>query len=209
MTLQVEVTFTGETRKPENVAEVLIKIPQILDDVFCDDKLVPMWGLPENISHRSQLNNERSRQNPRGAVYPTFLSYQELEAPDLVGADKYFLRSATIQIMTILLNWLISGLAVFVTAYLLPGVKISGFTTALVVAVVLGVINAFIKPILIILTLPINILTLGLFTLVINVLLIILTTKLVPGFKVDGFWWALVFSIVLSLVNAFLHGLER
>ena len=73
--------------------------------------------------------------------------------------------------------------------------------------VVLGIINAFIKPVLIILTLPINILTLGLFTFVINALIIILTSGLVPGFKVNGFWWALLFSIVLSIVNSFLHQL--
>lgn len=109
--------------------------------------------------------------------------------------------------MAILINWLVSGLAILVTAYLLPGVHVSSFTSALVAAVVLGVINAFIKPILLILTLPINILTLGLFTLVINASVIILTSKLVPGFKVDGFWWALAFGIVLSLINSFLNRL--
>lgn len=109
--------------------------------------------------------------------------------------------------MVILINWLVSGLAILVTAYLLPGVHVSSFTSALVTAVVLGVINAFIKPILLILTLPINILTLGLFTLVINALLIMLTSNLVSGFKVDGFWWALAFSIVLFLINSFLHRL--
>lgn len=107
--------------------------------------------------------------------------------------------------MGILINWVISALAILVTAYILPGVHLSGFTTALVVAIVLGIINAVIKPILIILTLPINILTLGLFTLVINAVIIIITSNLVPGFKVDGFLWALLFSIVLSIINSFLH----
>lgn len=111
--------------------------------------------------------------------------------------------------MFILINWLISALAIVVTAYVLPGVHITNFTTALVVAVVLGIINAFIKPILIILTLPITILTLGLFTLVINALMIIITANLVSGFKVDGFLWALLFSIVLSIVSSFLHRLEK
>lgn len=106
--------------------------------------------------------------------------------------------------MSIIINWLVSALAILVSSYVLPGVHIASFTTALVVAVVLGIINAVIKPILIILTLPINILTLGLFTLVINALIILLATNLVPGFKVDGFLWALTFSIVLSLVNSFL-----
>ncbi len=109
--------------------------------------------------------------------------------------------------MGILINWLVSGFAILVTAYILPGVHVESFISALVAAVVLGVINAFIKPILLILTLPINILTLGLFTFVINALVIILTANLVPGFKVDGFWWALIFSIVLSLINSFLHKL--
>ena len=109
--------------------------------------------------------------------------------------------------MNILINWLVSALAILVTAYLLPGIVVTSFTSALVAAVVLGVINAFIKPILLILTLPINILTLGLFTLVINALVIILAARLVPGFKVDGFWWALIFSIILSLINSFLHKL--
>lgn len=111
--------------------------------------------------------------------------------------------------MKILINWLVSSLAILVAAYILPGVRVSSFTSALVAAVVLGVINAFIKPILLLLTLPINILTLGLFTFVINALVIILTANLVPGFKVDGFWWALLFSIVLSLINAFLHQMGK
>jgi len=109
--------------------------------------------------------------------------------------------------MNILINWLVSAFAILVTAYLLPGVVVGNFTTALVVALVLGIINAFIKPILLILTLPINILTLGLFTFVINALIIILTADLVPGFKVNGFWWALLFSVVLSIINSFLHQL--
>lgn len=107
--------------------------------------------------------------------------------------------------MSLLINWLISALAIIVTAYILPGVHIEGFTTALVVAVVLGVINIFIKPILIILTLPINILSLGLFTFVINAVIIILVSKIVPGFKIDGFIWALLFSIILSVINSVLH----
>ncbi len=109
--------------------------------------------------------------------------------------------------MSILINWLISAFAIIVTAYLLPGVHVSSFSAALVAAIVLGIINAFLKPILLILTLPINLLTLGLFTFVVNALVIILTANLVPGFKVDGFWWALFFSIVLSIINSFLHQL--
>lgn len=107
--------------------------------------------------------------------------------------------------MSILINLLLSTIAVVVTAYVLPGVNVDSFLTALVVAVALGVVNAILKPILVILTLPINILTLGLFTLVINALLVLLVSAFVPGFHVDGFLWALVFGLVLSVVNGFLH----
>lgn len=111
--------------------------------------------------------------------------------------------------MAILLNLLVSSIAVFVTAYILPGIKVNDFFTAIVVAIVLGVINAFLKPVLIILTLPINVLTLGLFTFVINALLIMLTSFLVPGFYVANFWWAILFSLVVSLVSSFLNSLSR
>lgn len=111
--------------------------------------------------------------------------------------------------MKILINWLISGLAVIVTAYLLPGVFVRDFFTALVVALVLGIINAILRPILVILTLPINIMTLGLFTFVINAVLVLMVTAIVPGFTVINFWWALLFSLVLSLINWFLHTLSR
>ena len=105
--------------------------------------------------------------------------------------------------MSRIFNWLIFTLAVIVAAYLLPGVTVSGFFAALVTALVLGFINTFIKPIVVILTLPINILTLGLFYLVINTLLIMLASAIVPGFTVANFWWAALFSIVLWLVNLF------
>ncbi len=100
---------------------------------------------------------------------------------------------------------MVSTLAIIVSAYLLPGVHVESFISALALAVVLGVINAFIKPVFLILTLPINILTLGLFTFILNALFILLAAKVVPGFRVDGFWWAFIFGIVLSLVNAVLH----
>ena len=103
--------------------------------------------------------------------------------------------------MSFLLQWLVSGVAIIITAYLLPGVALEGFLAALVTALVLGLVNAIIRPILILLTLPLNILTLGLFTLVINALLIMLAASIVPGFAVQGFWWALLFGIVLAIVN--------
>lgn len=110
--------------------------------------------------------------------------------------------------MRILLHWFLRALAIMITAYLLPGIVLKSFFVALVVAVVLGIFNTILKPILIILTLPITILTLGLFTLVINAGLIMLTSKVVDGFYVQSFWWALLFSLILSLVNAILHSLE-
>jgi putative membrane protein len=103
--------------------------------------------------------------------------------------------------MKLLIRWIISALAIIVTAYILPGVHISGFLAALVLAVVLGAINMIIRPILVILTLPLSIMTLGLFVLVINALLVMLAAYIVPGFSVTNFGWALLFGIVLALVN--------
>lgn len=103
--------------------------------------------------------------------------------------------------MQAIISLVLSALAVVISAYILPGVHVENFLTAIVVAVVLGIINAIIKPILIVLTLPINILTLGLFTFVINGIVIVLVSLVVPGFKVDGFVWAVLFSLVLSVVN--------
>lgn len=111
--------------------------------------------------------------------------------------------------MKTLAHLLLSGLAVFVAARLLPGVTVAGYGTALIVAVVLGVANAVLKPILILLTLPLNILTLGLFTFVIIGGLVELAAALVPGFHVAGFIWALAFAGVLAVLNAFFHVLER
>lgn len=107
--------------------------------------------------------------------------------------------------MNIIINWVVSAMVVFAVAYILPGVTVDNFTSALVVALVLGIINAILKPVLIILTLPINILTLGLFTLVLNALLILLVSRIVPGFIVSTFLAAFVFGIILSVANAFVN----
>ena len=107
--------------------------------------------------------------------------------------------------MSILINWILSGLVVFAAAYVLPGVHVTNLTAALITAIVIGIFNAILKPILIILTLPITILTLGLFTFVINALLIMLADQIGSGFSVDGFFWALILSLILSIVNYFLH----
>lgn len=109
--------------------------------------------------------------------------------------------------MAILINWIVSAMVIFSVGYILPGIHIADFTTAFVVALVLGIINAVLKPVLLILTLPINILTLGLFTFILNAILILLVGVIVPEFKVDGFLWALIFGIVLSIANSVVHRL--
>lgn len=103
--------------------------------------------------------------------------------------------------MKLILTWLISSLAVIVSAYLVPGAQITGFLAALLAAIMLGAVNSFIRPILLFLTLPINILTLGLFTLVINALMVLLAAAIVPGFSISSFWVALLFSVILSVIT--------
>jgi putative membrane protein len=109
--------------------------------------------------------------------------------------------------MGFLVRLLLTAVAVVVGAYILPGVRVDSFTTALIVALVLGLLNLIVKPILVILTLPITILTLGLFYLVINVVIIYITDYLVSGFSVNGFIPALLFSLLVALINAVLGGL--
>lgn len=96
------------------------------------------------------------------------------------------------------------GVAVMISAYVIPGVRVDGFLVAVVVAVILTIVNFLVKPIVTLLTLPINILTLGLFNLVINAMMIMLVSSVVPGFFVASFGWAVLFGIVLSLVNGLL-----
>lgn len=111
--------------------------------------------------------------------------------------------------MNIILNVLVSAVAVLVTGRLLSGVTVDGFGTAVVVAVVLGLVNAVLGPVLVALTLPINVLTLGLFTFVIIAGLVMLTAQIVPGFKVASWWWGLGFAFVLALVNSVFHSLTK
>lgn len=111
--------------------------------------------------------------------------------------------------MGIIINLLVNGLAVYISAYFLSGVSVDSFVTAIIVSVALGIANTLLKPILIILTLPATLLTLGLFTFVINALMVYLVANFVPGFHVNGFWAALSFSLVLSLVSWFLKSLTK
>jgi putative membrane protein len=101
----------------------------------------------------------------------------------------------------IVLRWLILTLAIMVAAYLIEGIEVRGFGNALFAAALLGILNAFFRPVLIILTLPINVLTLGLFTFVINALLLMMASGVIGGFEVNGFWAAFFGSLVISLVS--------
>lgn len=107
--------------------------------------------------------------------------------------------------MNIILRIIISAVVAFALSYVLRGVHLQSFVTALVLAIVLGLLNVIVKPILIILTLPITLFTFGLFLFVINALIILLAAKFVSGFQVDGFWWALLFSLLLSVLTSFLY----
>lgn len=111
--------------------------------------------------------------------------------------------------MYLIFRWLIATSAILISAYIIPGITISSFWTALWLALFLGIVNIVLKPILILLTLPINILTLGLFTFVINALLILLSSSVIKGFEVSGFWVAMLFSIVLSIISYILNRLLK
>lgn len=107
--------------------------------------------------------------------------------------------------MNFILRLITSAAAVVIVAYLLPGVSVENYLTAILVALALAFLNAIVKPILTILTIPITILTLGFFLLVINALIIIFASKLVNGFHVEGFFTALLFSLVLSICTGVLN----
>jgi putative membrane protein len=109
--------------------------------------------------------------------------------------------------MGIIVHWLISAASLVIAAYLIPGIEIRGLGTALIAPLVIGLVNATIGFILKILTLPLTVLTLGLFWLIINALMLQLAAALVPGFYVSGFWSAFFGAIILSLVNMLLRSL--
>jgi len=111
--------------------------------------------------------------------------------------------------MITILKWLGYALAVMLVAWIIPGISVENFWSALLVAIVLGLINVFIKPVLLLITLPINFITLGLFTLVLNALLLMLAGYISPGFEVDGFWSAFFGSLILSLVTAGINNLSK
>jgi putative membrane protein len=107
--------------------------------------------------------------------------------------------------MKLLIRILITSGLVLLIANVMTSVDVADFTTALIVAVVLGLLNLFVKPILVILTLPATILTLGLFLFVINAVIILLCSRLVDGFRINSFWTALIFSIILSVCQSIVY----
>lgn len=111
--------------------------------------------------------------------------------------------------MNFILRLLLTALAVVVLAKLLPGVDVDGYLTAIIVALVLALLNFIVKPILVLLTLPVTVLTLGLFLLVINAIIIFLADGFVDGFDVDGWFIAIIFSLLLSLVQSILFSILK
>lgn len=111
--------------------------------------------------------------------------------------------------MNIIIRLLLNALAVFILAHVLEGVRVNGYLGAVIVAIVIAVLNVLVKPLLILLTLPVTIMTLGLFLLAINALIILLADKLVDGFGVSSFLTALLFSILLSILQSILHSIFK
>ena len=104
--------------------------------------------------------------------------------------------------MMILVRWILFSLAVLFIAWILPGISISGFLSALILVVIISLINTFLRPFINFLTMPVNFITLGLFSLVINALLFMLAGFITPGVEVSNFWWALLASLILSLLGS-------
>lgn len=102
---------------------------------------------------------------------------------------------------------LISAVSVILLDYLLPGIRVSDNLSAVWVALLLALLNATVRPLLVLLTLPVTLVTLGLFLFVINAFIILLASHWIKGFQVDGFWWALVFGFLLAIVNSFFQGI--
>ncbi|KAB7529287.1 phage holin family protein [Flagellimonas olearia] len=111
--------------------------------------------------------------------------------------------------MKLILRLLLNALAVVILSYVLPGVGVDSMMTAIIVAIVLSVLNFLVKPILVILTLPITIVTLGLFLLIINAIIILIAANLIDGFQVTSIWWALIFSLLLSFLQSILHSVLK
>ena len=110
--------------------------------------------------------------------------------------------------MNFIIKILLSAFAVIITAYIIPGVHVEDYFVAIILALVFALLNVTLKPILIVFTIPLTVLSLGLFLLVINALIILVADAIVPGFSVDGFWWALLYSVILSIVSSLLNDIR-
>jgi len=110
---------------------------------------------------------------------------------------------------SLILIWILNAVALLAVAYLLPGIAVASFGSALIAALVLGLLNTLVKPVLVLLTLPITVVTLGLFLLVLNALLFWFAGSVLKGFRVDGFWWAVIGAIAYSLISGLLSTVVR
>lgn len=106
--------------------------------------------------------------------------------------------------LSLILIWILNAVALLAVAYILPGIAIASFGSALIAALVLGLLNTLVKPVLVLLTLPITILTLGLFLIVLNALLFWFAGSVLKGFRVDGFWWAVIGAVLYSIIAGLL-----
>lgn len=111
--------------------------------------------------------------------------------------------------MNFIMRIIVTSIIAFGLSYILKGVHIDSFWAAIIFAIVLAILNAIVRPIFIILTLPITLFTFGLFLFIINAAIILLTAEFVKGFRVDGFWWALLFSLLLSIITSVLNKENR
>ncbi len=109
----------------------------------------------------------------------------------------------------VIANWILDAVALYVVAYLVPGIHLESFGAALVAIIIIGLLNAIVKPILVLLTLPVTILTLGLFVFIINALMLFVAGSITPGFRVDGFMTAIVGSLLLTVVTMIFHSLVK
>lgn len=114
-----------------------------------------------------------------------------------------------IQAMNFIMRIIVTSIIAFGLSYILRGVHIDSFWAAIIFAIVLAILNAIVRPIFILLTLPLTVVTFGLFLFVINAAIILLTAEFVKGFRVDGFWWALLFSLLLSIITSVLYKEDR
>ena len=121
--------------------------------------------------------------------------------PDRTGENAF--------VMSFIPKLLLTTISILIAGYLLPGIHVNSFWTALLVALVISFLNAFLKPFMVILTIPFTVMTFGLFLLVINAVIIMIAGAWVHGFGVDSFWWAMLFSIILSVITSFLEKLVR